>query len=115
MGALSHSYVGSIGVLPDTHHKILRINNNTRQFFDINIKEFSQLNLVFDKFTAVVRLQYVNGCGKSTIKVRRKYAESKAHVRLKYGKSTVTYGKSTALYGKSTALYGNFFFGAYCT
>ena len=35
------------------------------------------------------------------IKVRRKYAESKAHVRLKYSKSTVKYGKSTVLYGNS--------------
>ena len=43
----------------------------------------------------VVRLQYVSGCGKSTIKVWRKYAESKAYVRLKYGKSTVQYSKST--------------------
>ena len=57
--------------------------------------------------TAVVRLQYVSGCSKSTIKVRRKYVESKAYVRLKYGKSTVKYGKSTVLYG-------NFLFGAYC-
>ena len=57
----------------------------------------------------VVRLQYVSGCGKSTIKVRRKYAESKVYIRLKYGKSTVKYGKSTVKYGKSTVLYGNFF------
>ena len=48
------------------------------------------------------------------IKVRRKYAVSKAYVRLKYGKSTVKYGKSTVKYGKSTVLYGIFFFGAYC-
>ena len=47
----------------------------------------------------IVRLQYVSGCGKSTIKVQRKYAESKAYVQLKYGKSTVKYGKSTVLYG----------------
>ena len=33
---------------------------------------------------AVVRLQYVSGCSKSTIKVRQKYTESKAHVWLKY-------------------------------
>ena len=46
-----------------------------------------------------MRLQYVSGCGKSTIKVWRKYVESKAYVRLKYGKSTVKYGKSTVLYG----------------
>ena len=52
-----------------------------------------------------MRLHYVNGCGKSTIKVRRKYAGSKAYVRLKYGESTVKYGKSTVLYG--------IFFGAY--
>ena len=32
------------------------------------------------------------------IKVRRKYAESKAYVQLKYVKSTVKYGKSTVLY-----------------
>ena len=55
---------------------------------------------------AVVRLQYVNMCDKSTIKVRLKYTESKAYVRFKYGKSTVKYGKSTVLYGK--------FFGTYC-
>ena len=54
----------------------------------------------------VVRLQYISRCGKGMIKVRRKYAESKAHVRLKYGKSTVKYGKSIVLYGN--------FFGAYC-
>ena len=41
---------------------------------------------------AVVQLQYVSGCGKSTIKVWRKYAVSKAQVRLKYGKSIVLYG-----------------------
>ena len=29
----------------------------------------------------VVRLQYVSGCGKTMIKVQRKYAESKAYVR----------------------------------
>ena len=46
-----------------------------------------------------MRLKYVSGCGKSTIKVRRKYAGSKAEVRLKNGKSTVKYGKSTVLYG----------------
>ena len=34
---------------------------------------------------------YVSGCGKSTIKVRQKYAESKAYVWLKYSKSTVLY------------------------
>ena len=33
---------------------------------------------------AVVWLQYVSGCGKSTIKVRRKYVVSKAHVQLQY-------------------------------
>ena len=44
-------------------------------------------------------LKYVSRCGKSTIKVRRKYAGSKAQVRLKNGKSTVKYGKSTVLYG----------------
>ena len=49
--------------------------------------------------TAVVRLQYVSGCGKSTIKVRQKYAGSKAYVQLKYSKSTVKYGKSIVLYG----------------
>ena len=48
---------------------------------------------------AVVRLQYVSGCGKSTIKVRRKYAGSKVYIRLKYDKSTVNYGKSIVLYG----------------
>ena len=47
----------------------------------------------------VVQLLYVRGSGKSTIKVRRKYAESKAYVRLKYSKSTVGYAKSTVLYG----------------
>ena len=41
----------------------------------------------------VVRLQYVSGCSKSTNKVRRKYAGSKAYVRLKYGKSTVKYSQ----------------------
>ena len=54
-----------------------------------------------------MQLQYVSGCGKSTIKVRWNYAESKAYVRLKYGKSTVKYGKSTIQYGKSTIQYGN--------
>ena len=39
--------------------------------------------------TAVVQVQHVSGCGKSTIKVRRKYAGSKAYVRLKYGKLKV--------------------------
>ena len=29
---------------------------------------------------AVVRLQYISGCGKSMIKVRRKYVGSKAYV-----------------------------------
>ena len=49
---------------------------------------------------AVVQLQYVNGCGKNKIKVVRwKYVENKAHVRSKYGKSTVKYGKSIVLYG----------------
>ena len=38
---------------------------------------------------AVVRLQYVSRYGKSTIKVWRKYVESKAYIRLKYSKSTV--------------------------
>ena len=33
------------------------------------------------------------------IKVRRKFAVSKAHVRLKYGRSTVKYGKCIVLYG----------------
>ena len=46
----------------------------------------------YGESTAVVRLQYVSGCGRTTIKVRRKYAESKAYVRLKHGKSTVLYG-----------------------
>ena len=53
----------------------------------------------YGESTAVVRLQYVSGCGKSTIKVRRKYVESKAYVRLKYGKRRVKHGKSTVLYG----------------
>ena len=46
-----------------------------------------------------MRLQYVSGCGNSTIKVQRKYVDSRAYVRLKHGKSTVKYGKSTVLYG----------------
>ena len=37
-------------------------------------------------------LRYISGCGKSTIKVRWKYVESKAYVRFKYGKNTVLYG-----------------------
>ena len=45
-----------------------------------------------------MRLQYVSGCGKSTIKVRRKY-----------GVRTLKYGKRTVKYGKTTVLYGNFF------
>ena len=49
--------------------------------------------------TGKVWLQYISGCGKSTIKVRRKYAVSKAHVRLKYSRSTVKYGKNIVLYG----------------
>ena len=36
----------------------------------------------------VVQLLNFSGCGESTIKVRRKYAESKAYVTLKYGKSS---------------------------
>ena len=52
----------------------------------------------YGESTEVVRLKYVSGCGKSTIKVRRKYAGSKAEW-LKNGKSTVKYGKSTVLYG----------------
>ena len=48
--------------------------------------------------TAVVQLQYVIGCSKSTIKVRQKYVESKAYVQLKCSKSTVKCGKSTVLY-----------------
>ena len=47
-------------------------------------------------------MEYVSGCSKSTIKVRRKYPVSKVQVQLKYG-------KSTAKYGKSIVLYGNFF------
>ena len=43
----------------------------------------------YGESTAVLRLQYVSGCGKSTIRVRQKYAGSKAYVWLKYGKSTV--------------------------
>ena len=62
----------------------------------------------YGESTAVVHLQYVSGCGKSTIKVWWKYTGSKAYVWLKYGTSTVKYGKSTVLYG-------NFFYGAYCT
>ena len=54
----------------------------------------------YGESTVVVQLKYVSGCGKSTIKVRQKYAGSKRYVRLKYGKSTVKYGKSTVLYGK---------------
>ena len=57
----------------------------------------------YGESTAVVQLQYVSGCDKSTIKVQRKYAGSKAYIQLKYGKSTVKYGKSTVLYK-------NFFF-----
>ena len=53
----------------------------------------------YGESTEVVRLKYVSGCGKSTIKVWRKYAGSKASVRLRNGKSTVRYGKSTVLYG----------------
>ena len=53
----------------------------------------------YGESTAVLQLQYVSGCGKSAIKVRRKYVESKAYIRLKYGKSTVKYSKSTVLYG----------------
>ena len=56
---------------------------------------------------AVVRLQYISGCDNSTIKVWRKYAESKAYVQLKYGKNKVKYGKSTVTVRK-------LFFGAYC-
>ena len=58
----------------------------------------------YSESTAVVLLQCISGCGKSTIKVRQKYAESKAYVRLKYGKSTVKYGTVRKL-----------FLGAYCT
>ena len=57
------------------------------------------LLLRYGENTAVVRLQYVSGCGKSMIKVQRKYAGSKAYVRLECGKSIVKYGKSTVLYG----------------
>ena len=48
---------------------------------------------------AVVQSQYISGCSKSLIKVRRKYAVSKEQVRLGYGKSTVKYDKSIVLYG----------------
>ena len=41
-------------------------------------------------------LQYISRFGKSTIKVQRKYTESKAYIRLKYGNSTV---KATVLNG----------------
>ena len=61
----------------------------------------------YGESTAVVRLEYVSGCGKSTIKLRQKYAGSKAYVWLKYCKSSVKYDKSTVLYVN--------FFGAYCT
>ena len=45
----------------------------------------------YGESTEVVRLKYVSRCGKSTIKVWRKYAGSKAQVRLKNSKSTVKY------------------------
>ena len=48
---------------------------------------------------AVMWLQCISVCGNSKIKVRRKYLVSKAHIKLKYGKSTVNYGKSIVLYG----------------
>ena len=41
----------------------------------------------------------ISGCGKSMINVWPKYAVSKAHIQLKYGKSTVKYGKNIVLYG----------------
>ena len=47
--------------------------------------------------TAVMRLQCTSGCGKSTIKVTAEvctYVVSKAHIQLKYGKSTVKYGRN---------------------
>ena len=53
----------------------------------------------YGESTAVVRLQYVSGCGKSKIKVRRKYTGCKRYIPLKYGKSKVKCGKSTVLYG----------------
>ena len=69
----------------------------------VKIREYSYQSFMvvswYGESTAVVQLQYVSGCGKSTIKVRRKYEGSKAYVRLKYSKSTVKYGKSTVLYG----------------
>ena len=55
---------------------------------------------------AVVWLQCISECSKNAIQVQRKYAVSKAHVPLKYGKSTHDYGKSIVLYGK--------FFCTYC-
>ena len=47
----------------------------------------------YGKITVGVWLQYISECGKSTIKVRRKYAVSKAQVQLQYGISIVKYGK----------------------
>ena len=52
----------------------------------------------YGESTAVVWLQCISRCCKSTILVQRKYAVSTAHIRLKYGKSTVKYGKNIVLY-----------------
>ena len=55
---------------------------------------------------AVVRLQYVSGCGISTIKVRWKYAGSKVYVQL----NTVKVQSSAVKVQYSTET----FFGTYC-
>ena len=51
----------------------VKIREHAYQFFMVVTR--------YRESTAVVRLQYVSGYGKSTIKVRRKYAGSKAYIR----------------------------------
>ena len=91
-GSKSHTVVLS---KPASYSLVLCPRNNTRTRLPILYYGCVR----YGESTAVVQLQYVSGCSKSMIKVWRKYAESKAYVRLKYSISTVKYGKSTVLYG----------------
>ena len=61
----------------------------------------------YGESSTVVWLQYVGGCGTSTIKVRRKYAESKAYVllnTLKVQSSTVKVQYCTKTFFAPTVL-----------
>ena len=59
----------------------------------------------YGESTEVVRLKYVSGCGKSTIKVRQRYAGSKAYTvkkTVKVQSSTVKVQSSTVKVQSST-------------